>query len=236
MSHRMNDPAAHPGAHEHVPAHESHASNGTAETARLEAFSDGVFAIAITLLVLEIHAPTPAETHRVGLWAALASRWPSYLAYLISFVTIGIMWANHHSIFQYIRRTNRTFVLLNVLLLMFISFLPYPTAVLAEYLPDPEYRRIGALFYSLTLVVIAICYNAVWRYGTWRGRLVGHGADTTAVQTISRRYLFGPAMYGVSAALALVDAWASLAIHGLLVLFFAFSERTPVLRRRRRDT
>jgi len=194
-----------------------------------------VFAIAITLLVLEIHAPTPAETHEMGLWAALGSRWPSYLAYVISFVTIGIMWANHHTIFQYIRRTNRTFILLNVLFLMFISFLPYPTAVLAEYLPEPAFRKAGALFYSLTLVGIAINYNLVWRYGVWNGRLLGHNADRVAVDTISRRYLLGPAMYGLSALLALIDAWPSLAIHGLLMLFYAFSERTPVVHRRKRD-
>jgi TMEM175 potassium channel family protein len=233
----MNE-SAH-SEHGHVatkPEHTSHVANGAGETARLEAFSDGVFAIAITLLVIEIHAPPAAETHRIGLWAALGSRWPSYLAYVISFVSIGIMWANHHTIFQYIRRTNRTFLLLNVVFLMFISFLPYPTAVLAEYLPDPAYRKIGALFYSLTLVGIAINYNLVWRYGVWNGRLLSSHADQIAVATISRRYLFGPAMYGLSALLALVDAWASLAIHGLLMLFYAFSERTPVVHRRRRDT
>ena len=206
------------------------------EKNRVEAFSDGVFAIAITLLVLEIHAPTPAETHEVGLWTALASRWPSYLAYVLSFISIGIMWANHHTIFQYIRRTNRTFLLLNVVFLMFISFVPYPTAVLAEYLPDPAFRKVGALFYSLTLIGIAINYNLVWRYGVGSGRLLAHNADPVAVATISRRYLVGPAMYALAAVLALFNAWASLAIHGLLLLFFMFSERTPIVHRRRRDT
>src|SRR6185295_6196243 len=196
---RMTNPAAPSESHAHTAAPPAH--HGASETTRLEAFSDGVFAIAITLLVLEIRPPTHAETHAIGLWASLASRWPSYLAYVVSFVTIGVMWANHHSIFQYIRRTDRTFVLLNVLLLMFISFLPYPTAVLADYLPEPAYRRIGALFYSGTLVAIALAYNAVWHYGAWRGRLLGHDADTNAVRTITYRYLFGPLLYGVSCVL-----------------------------------
>src|SRR6185295_9004600 len=94
------------------------------ETARLEAFSDGVFAIAITLLVLEIRVPPPEAVQRAGgLAAALLHLWPSYLGYFISFITIGIMWSNHHSIFLYIRRVDRYFLVINVFFLMCIGFL-----------------------------------------------------------------------------------------------------------------
>ncbi len=106
------------------------------ETTRLEAFSDGVFAIAITLLILEIKVPAGPETQDHGLWRALLERWPSYVGYVISFATIGIMWVNHHALFKYIRRVDRALLLANLLLLMTISFLPYPTAVLAEHLSD----------------------------------------------------------------------------------------------------
>ena|SRR5437870_9710499 len=87
----------------------------TSNTTRVEAFSDGVFAIAITLLVLEIHVPAPDATqHGRTLLTALRQLWPSYLGYVLSFVTIGIMWANHHTIFRYVRRADRYFVLINV--------------------------------------------------------------------------------------------------------------------------
>src|SRR3989475_8757474 len=137
----------------------------TSDTARLEAFSDGVFAIAITLLVLEIHVPAPDATqHGRTLLTALRQLWPSYLGYALSFVTIGIMWANHHSIFRYVRRADRYFLLINVLFLMWISFLPFPTALLAAYLPEPEGRTLAVAGYSATLVMIAVAYNAVWWY------------------------------------------------------------------------
>src|SRR5690349_7248477 len=100
----------------------------TSETTRLEAFSDGVFAIAITLLILEIKVPTPAVSQAAGgLWAALVAQWPSFASYVISFVTIGIMWINHHAMFQYIRRTDRTLLLLHIVFLLLVSFVPYPT-------------------------------------------------------------------------------------------------------------
>src|SRR6266508_3844418 len=116
----------------------------TSDTVRLEAFSDGVFAIAITLLVLEIRVPElETVAHHGGLWPALVALWPSYLGYLISFVTIGIMWANHHALFKYIRRCDRYFLIVNVVFLMGIAFVPFPTAVLAQHLPVAESRQVA---------------------------------------------------------------------------------------------
>ncbi len=167
------------------------------DTARVEAFSDGVFAIAITLLVLEIRVPAPDATqHGRALLAALRGLWPSYLGYALSFVTIGIMWSNHHSIFHYVRRADRYFVLINVLFLMCISFLPFPTALLAEYLPEPGGRTLAVAGYS----------------------------DRDAVRTISRRYAAGPISYAVSFGLAFVNVWASLAVHALLAALYLLPE------------
>jgi TMEM175 potassium channel family protein len=207
-------------------------AQGQSETTRVEAFSDGVFAIAITLLVLEIRVPEPRLTgHGSTLLAALLGLWPSYLGYLISFITIGVMWVNHHSMFALIQRTDRYFLLISVFFLMCIAFLPFPTAVLAEYLADPKGRRVAVALYSATFVLIALAYNAVWWYAARGGRLLHRKADQEAVDTISKRYLIGPAAYGISFALAFVNPWASLAVHGFLIAFYVLPVRKPTARR-----
>jgi uncharacterized membrane protein len=197
-----------------------------ADTARLEAFSDGVFAIAITLLVLEIRVPAAAEVAGAGgLWAALAHRWPSYVGYVLSFLVIGIMWANHHALFAYIRRVDRRFIFANLLLLMGVGFLPFPTAVLAEHLAEAVTRRSAAVFYGATLTGIALAFNAVWWAGI-RGRgLLGARLDEAGVQTITRRYALGPVSYAAATGAALVNVWLSLAMHFALALLYARSER-----------
>lgn len=196
------------------------------ETTRLETFSDGVFAIAITLLVLEIKVPNgQVVSQHGGLWPALGALWPSYVGYTISFVTIGIMWANHHSIFQYVRHTDRRFLLVNVLFLMGIGFLPFPTAVLAEHLPDAASRLAATMFYGATLVVIAILFNAVWWSGIWKGRLLGRDIDHAGVQVITERYRLGPVGYLVALGAAPLSVWLSLGLHLTLALFFTRAER-----------
>ena len=203
------------------------------ETTRVEAFSDGIFAIAITLLVLQVQAPPAGLTgHGSSLLPALLRLWPSYLGYLISFITIGIMWVNHHSMFVLIRRIDRYFLLLSVFFLMCIAFLPFPTAVLAEYLPEAKGRVVAVALYSATFVVIALAYNALWWYAVGPGRLLDEGADREAVRTISRRYMIGPAAYLVSFGLAFVNAWASLAVQGFLAVFFGLPVRKPRAHRR----
>jgi uncharacterized membrane protein len=205
-------------------------ADDTTETTRLEAFSDGVFAIAITLLILEIRVPEPEALHASGggLTRALAALWPSYIGYVLSFVTIGIMWANHHSMFQYIRRSDRGFLLCNLFFLLCISFLPFPTAVLARYLVSPEQRVAAMAFYSAVLVVIALAFNLVWWYAVRDGRLLATGTDHEGVRTISRRYHFGPLMYLLTFALAFVSVTACLSLHGALAILYCL----PEIRRR----
>ena len=208
------------------------AARAPSETARVEAFSDGIFAIAITLLVLQVAVPDPERTGNGStLLQALLGLWPSYLGYLISFVTIGIMWVNHHSMFLLIERTDRYFLLLCVVFLMFIAFLPFPTALMAEYLGQPKGRPVAVAVYSASFVCIALAYNALWWYAAWNGRLLDANADREAARNISRRYLLGPIAYGLSFALAFVSAWASLAIHGLLAVFYVLPFRKPTSQR-----
>src|SRR5215213_1524402 len=132
------------------------------ETTRLEAFSDGVFAIAVTLLIIEVRLP-PAAPGRT-LVDRLGEAWPSYLSYVISFVIIGIMWANHHGIFRLINRTSHGLVVANLFLLLCVAALPFPTAILAEHLghagPD---QKTAAVVYSGAFTVTAVFYNILWR-------------------------------------------------------------------------
>ncbi len=139
-------------------------------THRLEAFSDGVMAIAITLLIIEIGVPH--ITGDESLAREIGDLWPSYGAYILSFVTIGIYWANHHSFTELFKRTDHSFLMLNVLFLMTIAFLPFPTAVLGEYLKEGAQRADSVTFYSFGLLLPAITWCLLWLYGRWRGLLL----------------------------------------------------------------
>jgi uncharacterized membrane protein len=201
------------------------------ETSRLEAFSDGVFAVAITLLVLNIKIPgmdlppshLPDDTL---LWQMLQNEWPMLAAYATSFATIGVMWLNHHRLYSHIKHTNTVLMLLNLLLLLIIVFIPVPTALVAEYLVRPDLHA-AALLYSGTMVILAVCFNLLWRYASYHNRLLGKNVDTRAVRAISRQYWFGPLPYLVAFILALFNTPASLILNFLLALFFAIPPRLP---------
>ena len=128
-------------------------------TGRTEAFSDGVFAIAITLLILEISVP---ETAFDNLWRGIAEQWPSYLAYATSFITIGGIWLAHHGIFRRLQYANTSLMLINLLLLMAVSFLPFPTKLLAEAIHSPDAERAAVIFYGGSLLVISCLISALW--------------------------------------------------------------------------
>ncbi|MBU5636871.1 DUF1211 domain-containing protein [Geomonas sp. Red69] len=167
------------------------------ETGRIEAFSDGVFAIAITLLVLTIKVPTPSELgagHSLG--SALLALWPHYLAFVTSFVTVLAKWVNHHRIFTFVRTSDHTFLYLNGLVLMLVTFLPFPTALVAEYLLHPEAKVAGAVF-SGTFFALAVAFKGLWRYASKNGRLIGGGetVDAAHIEQITRQFSFGPFMY-----------------------------------------
>jgi uncharacterized membrane protein len=192
------------------------------ETGRLEAFSDGVFAIAITLLILNIRVPEPPYE---SLFAAILDQWPAFLAYGVAFLTILIMWVNHHALFKHIRRIDRAFLVLNGLLLMVVTFVNYPTAVLTRYLTEEQGPRVAAAFLSGTFLAVAILFNVLWRYAAHKGRLLGPHPNQVAVRAITRQYVFGPLLYTAALALAFFWAPASLILNGLLALYFAFAGR-----------
>ena len=173
------------------------------DTGRLEAFSDGVFAIAITLLILEIGVPH--IEHGSELAKALLDEWPSFFGYGLSFIVIGIMWMNHHEMFRDIERVDHWLMVTNLLLLLTVAFIPFPTAVLAETLQDSDGLRTATLLYGGTFTVNAIFFNALWLH---------------AVSRRTRRFMVGPAAYGITIPLAFVTPWASLALYvGYAVLY-----------------
>jgi uncharacterized membrane protein len=188
------------------------------ETGRIEAFSDGVFAIAITLLIIEVHIP--GREHSETLGHELLRLWPSYLGYLTSFLTIGVMWINHHHVFSLITRSDRTLLFLNTLLLMMIAFVPFPTAVLAQFIRT-DGARPAALLYGATLTLTAVCFFAWWRYASSGRRLVGDPVSDEEVADITRAYNPGTLIYGGAALLAFVSAWLSAALYLLIALFYA---------------
>lgn len=186
------------------------------DTNRLEAFSDGIFAIAITLLVLEIKVPPPGA----ALGAELLHLWSSYLAYVVSFLVIGAIWINHHAMFQHIVRVDGMLLLLNVLHLMPIAFLPFPTAVLAEAFHRGTDEPVAAAFYGGILTVIGIFVNAMWWYAARGHRLLGTHLTAKEARQIGRRFLVGPTVYAIATVIALVFPWLAVLLFILLNLFY----------------
>jgi uncharacterized membrane protein len=212
------------------------------ETGRVEAFSDGVFAIAITLLVLEIPIQHPTAgidgTHAGGvlpgqLAQAVLHQWPNFLAYVVSFVVILVMWLNHHAIFQMVHYIDRPFMALNGFLLLLVTFINYPTALVADFLGTPD-ARFAVSFYSGVFVVITAVYYALWHRAADGHRLIGKDIDPAEVARLSAQYRFGPAIYVVAFIISFINGWVGLAMQGLLALYFAFTGRLGNTRAQRR--
>ena len=193
-----------------------------AETNRLEAFSDGVFAIAITLLVLELHSPELEEGER--LWPALVHEWPQFAAYLTSFAILGIMWVNHHSMFRQIRRADRGLMFLNLLLLLWATLLPFPTSLFAEHLEDESSNaHVAAAVYSTNLTLAAIAFSLIWWY-VLRNHLVDHDMSKAEVRKSLLRYSMGTVVYGACIGISFVSAQVTLLIVFLLALYYGFEQ------------
>lgn len=191
------------------------------ETVRIEAFSDGVFGIAMTPLVIEIKVPGPELVAEHGRAHALIALWPSYLAFMTSFATILAIWVHHHWLFSLITRNDHPFLYWNGLLLFFVTFVPFPTALSAEYLLHPD-ARIAANLYSGTFLAISLAFDALWRHASTR-LLAAQAtiAKRREAALITRRYRFGPPLYLLAFGVSFVsEAW-SVALCLLLALFFA---------------
>jgi uncharacterized membrane protein len=188
------------------------------ETDRVEAFSDGVFAIAITLLILSVGIE---QAPHGDLGTYLVDLWPAYAAYAVSFLTIGIMWVNHHLLFDNFARVDRPMLLLNIVLLMLIAFVPFPTHIVAEFARSEVDRRNAALLYGLTMTATAILFFALWMYGS--RRLLRANADPRVVSGITRSYLPGAPLYASATLLAFLSSIASLVMFAAIALFYALS-------------
>ncbi|HYW66923.1 MAG TPA: TMEM175 family protein [Candidatus Dormibacteraeota bacterium] len=199
----------------------SEQSSSGKDTGRLEAFSDGVFAIAITLLVLELKVPTldALGVTPAALAKGLLQQWPSYVGLVTSFFTILIMWVHHHGIFRNIYRTDAWLHFANGCLLLMVTFVPYPTSVLAAYLRTPA-AKMAMIFYSGTFLMIAVCFYLVIIAG-FRKKLLAPTASMDFVEKTCHSYRYGPPLYLVATLAALVDARLSLAICTGLWIFWA---------------
>jgi uncharacterized membrane protein len=183
------------------------------QTARLETFSDGVFAIAATLLILDVNiGPGASSAHD------LLAIWPSYLVYAISFFTIGIIWVNHHTVLQQVGRVDRTFLFLNVVFLMVVAFSPFPTRVLGQHLRDGSHAP--AFAYGLNFTAMSICYAALWFYAARGRRLIAADADQRVVSGISRSFAPGSVIYGAATLSSLISAYLAVALYAAIALFY----------------
>jgi len=189
-------------------------------TSRLEAFADGVFAIAATLLILNVEV---GELDGESLAHALVHLWPAYIGYAVSFVTIGIIWVNHHTVLGLIRSSDRVFLFINVLFLLCIAFIPFPTRLLATYVQTGD-GRAAAVLYGITLTTTALCFNLMWRYAIGGGgRLLRPDADRRVVDGITRSYRPGIAMYAGATVVGIFQAEVGAALFAAIALFYVVS-------------
>lgn len=190
------------------------------ETGRIEAFSDGVFSIAATLLVLNLKFPAS----KAPFWPGLLAQWPGFLSFLLSFLFIGIMWINHHRLFSHVRRSDDVLMAVNLLLLLGVVWIPYPTSLMAQAVGTGSVRD-AALLYNGSYLVIALLYNLLLFACVRRG-LVDRSYE--GIQHIARRYAVGPSLY---LACFLITWWSvpvSLALNGALALYFLLSPSTEL--------
>lgn len=203
---------------------------------RLEAFSDGVFAIAITLLVLDLAVPPRDQVRTGGLGSALAHQWPSYFAYLVSFLIIGIIWANHHTMFSKVKLVDRPVLFANLALLLVVSALPFPTRLLAEYLTAGSDAHTAAAIYSGTMFAMGCVYSVLWLAVTRDVGLLHEHLDAAASRAALRRFGLGNVAYLATIGLSFVSAIATLSVHAALALYYCFDQlATPRTGGRRDD-
>jgi uncharacterized membrane protein len=193
-------------------------------TGRVETLADAIFAIAMTLLVLTV--PVPRHSARLG--HDLLSQWPYYAAYVVSFITLGIVWINHHSLMQTLVCADRGLVELNLLLLLFVALVPWPTELLAAHLRSGSEGDIAGVVYGGVMACMASCFSALWIRLSRVDGLVAPERRRELRRAV-RRSAVGPAAYSVGAAVALLSPSASLLIFGAVAAFFASSGRVSSL-------
>ena len=194
-------------------------------TSRTEAFSDGVFAIAATLLVLELKVPQvePGE-----LADALLGNWPSYATYVVSFLVIGIIWVNHHAVMERIRKVDRPLLFLNLVFLMAVALIPFPTALLADYLQAGHDERLASAVYGASMVLMGVTFGSIWAYAVLRGALLHEGVDRARARRSLWIFAVGSPLYVLAIGASLLSPTLALAIYALLALFYLFDVLPPL--------
>jgi uncharacterized membrane protein len=186
-------------------------------THRIEALGDGVFAIAMTLLVLEIKVPAlHGETVGAELPGALLALWPKFLCYVISFVTLGVYWVAHHLHFYTIKRADRMLLWINILFLMMVGLVPFTTALIGEYVD----QRLPVIVYGVNMIVISLALQLHWSYATHNHRLVNPDVSPELIRTVTHVILLGPVIYLVAIGLSYVSTTISIAIYLLVNLIY----------------
>jgi uncharacterized membrane protein len=192
-------------------------------TSRLEAFSDGVFAVAITLLALDL-VNFSATKGQLG--SGLLNYWPHYATFVVTFVTIGIIWVNHHAQWQRVARVDRPLLFLNLLLLMFVVLIPFPTSLLARYLHGSD-QHVAAAVYSGVLLAMGLAFSTTWYYTARHAGLLHVEIGSQELRVLVRRNVVGLLPYAVAFGVAFLSAPASLALCGLVAVYYMLPERLP---------
>ena len=185
---------------------------------RLEAFSDGVFAVAITLLVLEINVPGGEN-----LWHQLKEEWPSFASFFVSFWVIGIIWVNHHGVIDHLQRANRTLLYFNLLVLMSVVLIPFSTALMAEHLKSGADEHVAAAVYAGAFVLMALAFGSMWEYITRHREELGVELSDAEVRSLTRSFHLGIPFYLVALAVAFISPAIVLVIIGAMALYYMVS-------------
>ena len=194
--------------------------------ARLEAFSDGVFAVGITLLALDLAVGGPGTK---SLADQLGDKWPSYVAYVVSFFIVGITWVNHHSLFGAIAVVDRTLLFLNLLLLMFIVAIPFGTATLAAYLTaNHSDAALAAALYAAILEGAGISFTLIFAWSVSDPRRRQHPLPPEEVRPAIMRFGLGAILYLVAIAAAFISPWLTLLIVAAMAIYYLFEQADPL--------
>jgi uncharacterized membrane protein len=185
------------------------------KTARLEAFSDGVFAVAITLLILEVNIPGGEN-----LWHQLKEEWPSFASFFVSFWVIGIIWVNHHGVLDHLKRADRGVLYLNLFVLLTVVFIPFSTALMAEHLKSGADENVAAAVYAGTLMAMSVAFGVLWSYITTHREALGVELSDDEVRGITRAFQLGNPFYAVAVIVAFISPAIVLVIAGLMALYY----------------
>jgi uncharacterized membrane protein len=192
---------------------------------RLEAFSDGVFAVAITILALDLKVPGAADLARHhGLWGAVRYDWPTFAAYVTSFFVIGIIWITHNAVFRHIDVIDRGLLFLNLLLLMFVVAIPFTTSLVSEYLTAGNAGHFAVAVYSAVMFGHAATWTALWWWASRHPALLAPHVDPMLARAALPRFAMGAPVYALAIGLSFVNAELTLLFHFVVAIVYSFEQ------------